>query len=173
MVTGAAAADSADRSALPEAERRVWSALDSVADPEIPSVSVVEMGMVESVAFGDAAVTVTIIPTFSGCPAIGMIRDDVRTALVAAGFDAEVQVSRKPWTTDRLSDSAKEKMRRIGLAPPRPHGGAIEIEFFAPTPCPWCSGVDTVMDNQFGPTLCRAIYYCNTCRQPFEKFKPL
>jgi ring-1,2-phenylacetyl-CoA epoxidase subunit PaaD len=162
-----------DTAGLSEAAQHAWSALERVNDPEIPSVSVVEMGIIESVAIDGTHASVTMIPTFSGCPALGMIRDDIRQALTDAGFEADVHVSRKPWTTDRLSASAKEKMRRIGLAPPRPHGGDIETEFFAPIACPWCSSADTVMENQFGPTLCRSIYYCNACRQPFEKFKPL
>ena len=158
---------------MTEAEGRAWAALDRVNDPEIPMVSVVEMGIIEEVIIDGERAAVTMIPTFSGCPALGMIREDIRAALSEAGFDAQVSVSRKAWTTDRLSASAKEKMKTIGLAPPQPHGGDIETEFDAPVPCPWCASGDTVMDNPFGPTLCRAIYYCNACKQPFEKFKAL
>ena len=162
-----------DRSLLTEAERRVWSALDHVNDPEIPTVSVVEMGIIDDVVVDGSKVSLAMIPTFSGCPALDMIKEDIRLALVDAGFDAEVSVSRKPWTTDRLQETAKEKMKLIGLAPPHRHGGNIELEFFAPAACPYCASMDTVMENQFGPTLCRSIYYCNACRQSFEKFKPL
>lgn len=154
-------------------EQRVWSALEAVADPEIPTVSVLEMGMIEAVSVEGVRASVTLLPTFSGCPALHEIRESIAEAVRGAGFEAEVLVSRKAWSTDRLSDSAREKMRVIGLASARPHGGNVEWELFSPVPCPFCGSEKTAVENPFGPTLCRAIMYCNACNQPFEKFKPL
>ena len=156
-----------------ENSARVWLALEHVKDPEIPAVSVVEMGIIESVEINGMRASVTMIPTFSGCPALHEIREAIGSAVHGAGFEAEVIVSKKPWSTDRLSESARQKMRAIGLAAPAIHGGNVEWEWYSAVPCPFCSSVDTVMDNAFGPTLCRSIFYCNSCRQPFEKFKPL
>ena len=158
---------------MDEREQLLWTALGEVKDPEIPTVSVVEMGIIESVVIDGPRASVTMIPTFSGCPALHMIRDDIAEAVRGAGFEAEVVVSRKAWSTDRLSDSAREKMRAIGLASARPHGGNVEWEMHAPVPCPYCGSENTGVENSFGPTLCRAIMYCNGCRQSFEKFKPL
>ena len=156
-----------------DTEQRVWDALDAVADPEIPTVSVIEMGMIETVVVDGARAVVTFIPTFSGCPALHEIRERIASALCEAGFDADVIVSRKAWSTDRLSESAREKMRGIGLASARVHGGNVEWELSSPVPCPFCGSEDTTVENPFGPTLCRAIMYCNACMQPFEKFKAL
>ncbi len=152
---------------------RISAALEEVKDPEIPTVSVVEMGIIDEVNIEDDIASITMIPTFSGCPALHEIRADIAAAVRAAGFEPDVVVSKKAWSTDRLSDSAREKMRAVGLAPPSSHAGDVEWEWFSAVPCPFCGSTDTVMDNAFGPTLCRAIMYCNACSQPFEKFKPL
>lgn len=152
---------------------RIWAALDTVMDPEIPSVSLVELGVIDEVRLDDGRAHITMIPTFSGCPALDVMRRDLVDAVSALGLDAEVFIARKPWSTDRMSDSAREKMKLIGLAPPQRHGGNVEWEIFSPVPCPWCASMDTTLENGFGPTLCRAIWYCNACRQSFEKFKAL
>ena len=159
--------------AMIDSTGRIWTALEDVKDPEIPTVSIVEMGMIEAVLVEGARASVTMIPTFSGCPALHEIRESIGEALRAAGFEAEVFVSKKPWSTDRLAESAREKMRAIGLAPPASHGGNVEWEWYSAVPCPFCGSTDTDMENAFGPTLCRSIFYCRSCEQPFEKFKPL
>jgi len=151
----------------------IWDALNTVMDPEIPNVSLVEMVIIDEVRVEGVTVHVVMIPTFSGCPALDVMRDDVENTIMSLGFHAEVSIARKPWSTDRISESARNKMKTIGLAPPKQHGGNVEWELFSPVPCPWCTSENTTIENQFGPTLCRAMYYCNECQQPFEQFKPL
>lgn len=156
-------------------EREVWEALEAVKDPEIPVVSVVEMGIIQRVAVDDEAVRVTMTPTFTGCPAIDLMRDSIRERLAELGVaNAEVDVSLDPpWTSDRITASGRAKLKTIGLAPPAAHGGIIEVDLLAPVHCPFCGSPNTAMENPFGPTLCRALYYCHACQQPFEKFKAL
>lgn len=153
----------------------VWKALETVADPEIPVLNLVEMGIVRAVAATDAGVTVTLVPTFSGCPALEVMKRDVREELEARGYrDVRVEVVLSPpWSTDMLSDEARRKLREFGLAPPARHGGLIDLDAQAPTPCPHCGSVDTRLTSAFGSTLCREIYVCDGCREPFEGFKPL
>ncbi len=154
-------------------DRHIWAILDTVMDPEIPMVSLVELGVIDSVECEGNAVRVGMIPTFSGCPALDVMKEDIAGKLRDAGYQPTVTVVRKPWSTDRMSDTAREKMKRIGLAPPALHGGNVEWEMHTKIPCPWCNSMETQIENHFGPTLCRAIYYCNACRQPFERFKQL
>lgn len=156
-----------------EVIERIRAALEEVKDPEIPTVSIVELGIIEDIRIEGARASVTIIPTFSGCPALSAIKEDIAAALERLGWIADVIVSRKPWSTDRMADSAREKMKRIGIAPARIHGGNVEWELLAPVPCPFCGSTNSALESGFGPTLCRAMYYCKDCRQPFEKFKPL
>ncbi len=167
----------------------VETALRAVPDPEIPMVSVVDLGIVQSIHIepgpaGDR-VAIAITPTFAGCPALTMMRDDIRAAVLALGA-AEVDVRivlDPPWTSDRISPAAREAMRAIGLAPPPPAGrfradpaltlaSAVDAAE-APVACPFCGSADTVVDNPFGSTLCRSVHYCNRCQQPFEAFKAL
>lgn len=157
-------------------EQEIWQALEEVKDPEIPVVSLVEMGIVREVAVNEAGdVTVKMTPTFSGCPALHVMQADIEEAVLAMGA-ASVNVEMvfdPPWTTDWISDEARAKLKSFGLSPPAKHGGRLEITFFEPVPCPYCDSTRTSVKNSFGPTLCRAIYYCNECRQPFEQFKAL
>jgi ring-1,2-phenylacetyl-CoA epoxidase subunit PaaD len=156
-------------------ENKVWEALQQVHDPEIPSVSIVEMGMVHRVDMQAENVRVILVPTFSGCPALDFIKAQVASTLRSAGFE-NVQVQMDPtlaWSSDRIQPSAHEKMKQIGLAPPEKHAGHFERFIDQPVLCPYCSSDDTIEKNDFGPTLCRAIYYCNHCQQPFERFKPI
>lgn len=170
----------------------VEAALCDVPDPEIPMVSVVDLGIVQAIAIapgpdGDA-VTIAITPTFAGCPALEMMRDDIRAAVRALGA-ASVEVNivlDPPWTSDRITPAAREAMRAIGLAPPPPAGrfradptlalSPTTVDAAAsaePVPCPFCGSTDTVTDNPFGSTLCRSVHYCRGCEQPFEAFKAL
>lgn len=156
-------------------ENRVWEILKQVYDPEIPSVSIVEMGMVHHVEVHDERVRVVVMPTFSGCPALAFIKEQVASSLRTAGFE-EVEVHIDPtisWSSDRIQSTAFEKMKEIGLAPPPKHGGHFERYIDEPIRCPYCGSTDTIEKNSFGPTLCRSIYYCNHCQQPFERFKPV
>ncbi len=153
----------------------IWAALDDVKDPEVPVVSVVEMGIIQGFEWdGAGRLVVRMTPTFTGCPAVELMRQAIEERLAALGVEATVEVVlHPPWTSDRISDSAREKMKQIGLAPPARHGGMIELDFVQVVRCPYCNSDDTTLENPFGPTLCRAIYYCNACQQPFEKFKAL
>lgn len=153
----------------------VWGALQEVMDPEIPVVSLVDLGVVRSVHTQDRTAHVEMTPTFSGCPAMEVMRQQVRERLLALGCD-RVEIAIKldpPWTTDWLSDEVKAKLRDFGLAPPRWHGGNVRLVLSEPTACPYCGSLDTELKNGFGSTLCRSIYVCHACRQPFEAFKPI
>ena len=157
----------------------VPSILSQVMDPEIPVMSVLDMGIIREVRWeeGEQALHVEITPTYSGCPAMAVIEGDVTAALVKAGF-AKVITHRKyspPWTTDWMSIEGKEKLRAYGIAPP----GLVREELVAigksrrNVPCPFCKSGKTELRSEFGATACKAFYFCGECRQPFEFFKPI
>lgn len=155
-------------------EDRVWNALGEVRDPELPVVSVVEMGIVRAVACSGEAVSVKMTPTFSGCPALGVMRADIEAKLRDLGFKevtVEVVLS-PPWTSDWIGGEARAKLSSYGVAPPGPASDLILLEP-APLACPRCGSFDTSTKNAFGPTLCKSIHVCNACREPFEAFKAL
>lgn len=165
-------------STLTSLEIAVWDALAGVPDPEIPAVSVVEMGMVHEVRIEGASVHVTMLPTFTGCPAIDIIKSDVAKAVsdVDGVEEAIVDTTFEPgWTTDRITGEGREKLRAFGLAPPDSKGPVLITDIGLPkaAECPFCGSKDTENDNPFGPTPCRALYYCKSCRNPFEQFKPV
>jgi ring-1,2-phenylacetyl-CoA epoxidase subunit PaaD len=153
----------------------IWKILDEVKDPEIPVVSVVEMGLVRTIGVEDQDVIVTMTPTFSGCPALKVMEKEVEKRLLEAGAHrASVQwVYSPPWNSDWILPEARKKLSDFGLAPPPRHGGDIELALKAPAVCPFCGSENTTLKNSFGSTLCRSIYVCNQCHQPFEQFKPL
>ena len=151
----------------------IWRALESVVDPEIPVINVVEMGMIADVRMEGDRVVVDMTPTFVGCPALDVIREDIRAA-VSAVTPAHVTVNvvfNPPWTSDRISEVGRGKLKAFGLAPPgdRCSGGLAPA--LERTPCPYCDSLDTDLESLFGPTLCRSIHYCRSCLQPFEHFK--
>ncbi len=154
----------------------VWAVLQEVMDPEIPVVSVVEMGIIRAVDVGPEGVIVTMTPTFSGCPALDVMRRDVDAAVRGLGVQ-EVNVHtvlHPPWSTEWISEAGREKLRRFGLAPPpRHHGNIADVAFFDLAECPRCGSTHTTLRNAFGPTLCRMIWYCYDCQDAFEQFKPL
>jgi ring-1,2-phenylacetyl-CoA epoxidase subunit PaaD len=155
--------------------REVWQILEQVKDPEIPVVSVVEMGLIRGVATSGDTLIVSMTPTFAGCPALETMRVEIADRLKEFGFpEVEVRlVYSPPWTSDWITDSARQKLKTFGLSPPPRHAGRLELALAEQVQCPYCDSSDTDLKNDFGPTLCRAIYYCNHCRQPFERFKPL
>lgn len=160
------------------ATEAIWDALRSVMDPEIPVVSVVDMGMVEDVEVTDRRARVVILPTFSGCPAISVIKEDVAEAAARVdGVDAVVvdTTYSPPWTTDRITQEGRSKLREFGLAPPTGNSPVLITEIGLPKValCPFCGSTNTRNDSPFGPTPCRALYYCDDCRNPFEQFKPI
>lgn len=153
----------------------VWQALEAVKDPEIPVVSVVEMGIVRDVIVSGEQITVKMTPTFSGCPALEVMRREIGECVRQLGV-ADVQVEivlYPPWTTDSLSEETRARLKAFGLAPPPQQGGSIPLTLYLPVSCPYCDSANTVLKNSFGSTLCRAIYYCQACQQPFEQFKAL
>jgi len=145
-------------------EAAVRSALGDVPDPEIPVVSVLDLGMVEDVDVSDGRIRVEMLPTFIGCPALDAIRDAVVGRLRTFGIPVDVDFGyRVPWTSDRITAEGREKLRRSGFAPP--------VDDPRDTRCPYCGSASVALDNLFGPTQCRSLFYCRACRQPFEGFK--
>lgn len=154
---------------------QVWEILDQIKDPEIPVVTVVEMGLIRKVEISDGKVRIKLAPTFAGCPAIDAIRAEISLRLRAAGArQVEVEiVFAPPWSSDWIQPAARQKLKSFGIAPPMVHAGDILLALNTPVNCPHCSSNHTVIKNDFGSTLCRSIYFCLDCRQPFEKFKPI
>ena len=144
----------------------IRAALAGVTDPEIPTISIVDLGVVHRADVGsDGTIRVELLPTFVGCPAIELIRSEVYERLQSFGRPVEVGVSFEiPWTSDRISPQGREQLRQSGFAPP---GDLAAVH------CPYCDSPRVAMDSIFGPTLCRSLFYCRECRQPFEAFKPL
>lgn len=166
------------RSADDPALADVWRALAEVADPEMPGLSVVDLGMVGSIDRWPDRLRVEILPTFVGCPAVELIRAAVGERLAGLSPEVEVVVSFvEPWTSDRITPVGREKLERSGFAPPEAAAGAgIDgppqlIQLAAAPACPYCGSRRTRLESAFGPTPCRSIAYCAACRQPFEAFK--
>ena len=155
----------------------VWEALAEIPDPEIPVISLVDLGVVRDVAIDGERVRVEFTPTFLGCPALEVMRDAMAEKVRELGGEPDVRViSDDSWSSDKITPEGREKLRVAGLAPPAPR------EANAPTllqlqssafRCPYCGSTDTKLENIFGPTPCRSVRYCNGCRQPFEQFKTI
>lgn len=160
---------------VPLDETTVWAALLEVMDPEIPVLSLVDLGVVHTVEVTGRAVAVAITPTFSGCPALREMQRSIEARLRALGADdVIVTVTLAPvWSSDRISAEGRRRLKAFGLAPPPRHGGNDQIILFPSVACPRCDSQDVTVKNTFGSTLCRAIYYCNRCQDAFEQFKPL
>ena len=159
-------------------EKAVWQVLAEVADPEIPAVSVVDMGMIRDVEVEAGRATVTVLPTFTGCPAIAVIEEDVAAAVSRVDGIERVDVEMSfdpPWTSDRITAVGRAKLKDFGLAPPTGNGPALITSIGLPrrAACPFCGSTNTRNESAFGPTPCRAVYYCDDCRNPFEQFKPV
>ncbi len=153
----------------------VLQALYSVKDPEIPTISVVDMGIITDVAVNADGVVVTMTPTFVGCPAIDVMRADVQSAVEGMGV-ANVTVNVTfdvPWTTNRLTEAGKQALLKHGLAPPQPYDLELELTVLDHMACPYCGSTNTELKSPFGPTLCRSLHYCHACLQAFEGFKPV
>jgi ring-1,2-phenylacetyl-CoA epoxidase subunit PaaD len=157
---------------------QAWDVLARVADPEIPVISVTELGIVREVSSGADAVEVVVTPTYSGCPATEAIERSIVAALRAAGApDVRVRTRLAPaWTTDWITAEAKEKLRRYGIAPPGALAGGATVQTIGIVPridCPLCGSRNTERLSAFGATACKALYRCRDCREPFEHFKPI
>lgn len=143
----------------------VLAALERVADPEIPAVSIVDLGVVLDVRVESDRIAVELLPTFVGCPALDVIRAGVVTALEPFGLPVDAAFTwRVPWTSERISERGRERLARSGFAPP---AAPEDVR------CPYCASDRVAMDSAFGPTQCRSLFYCRACRQPFEAFKPV
>lgn len=156
----------------------VWTTLSTVMDPEIPVISVVELGIVRDAVIEGDDVTVTVTPTYSGCPAMREIEDDIRSALLSAGAGTvSIRTTFAPaWTTDWIGPDARRKLRDYGIAPPgrAESSGLITLtRRQSAVECPYCGSHDTRLQSEFGSTACKAIHVCNSCRQPFDEFKPI
>ena len=155
----------------------VWEALGRIPDPEIPVISLVDLGIVTAVEVEDDTARIELTPTFLGCPALEAMANAIRDGVAALGGEADVRVRTDlEWTTDRISPEGREKLRAAGFAPPAPRSAEgptlLQLERGA-FRCPWCGSTDTTLENVFGPTPCRSLRYCNGCRQPFEQFKTI
>jgi ring-1,2-phenylacetyl-CoA epoxidase subunit PaaD len=181
---------------LPDAVAEAWQVLDSVTDPEIPVVSLKELGILRDIRADAEGLSVVITPTYSGCPAMHQIEDDIKAALADRGMVARVITQLAPaWTTDWMTDEAKEKLRAYGIAPPQsavlvdgsrqgstnavapirlqPRRRAYEpAQSLASITCPHCGSDNTTETSHFGSTACKALYRCLDCREPFDYFKP-
>lgn len=160
-------------------EARVFAILKEVLDPEVPAISVVDLGIVRGAEVDGTRVTVRVTPTYSGCPATQVIERDIAQALERHGF-TEVTVKTvfsPPWTSDWINPEAREKLRAYGIAPPgKAENGLPLVSLGGPTktvPCPYCGSSDTSRESEFGSTACKSIHVCHGCRQPFEHFKAI
>jgi ring-1,2-phenylacetyl-CoA epoxidase subunit PaaD len=156
-------------------KEQILNWLEEVKDPEIPVLSLVDLGVITEVDILDDGIRIEMTPTFVGCPAMDMMKAEVTEALKKRGIN-KVQIDitfREPWTSDRISEKGKRALKQFGLAPPPDSTVIDDIDFLEHATCPRCNGTNTELRNAFGPTLCRSIHYCNDCKEAFEQFKPL
>jgi ring-1,2-phenylacetyl-CoA epoxidase subunit PaaD len=156
---------------------QLWELAATVVDPEIPVLTIEDLGILRDVAMTDAGVTVTITPTYSGCPAMDAIRDDLQSVFRREGIeDVDIRLVLSPaWTTDWMSDDGKRKLAEYGIAPPSGHSSVTRgpVRLALATRCPRCGSADTVETSRFGSTSCKALYECRACLEPFDYFKVL
>ena len=155
----------------------VWAAIDEIADPEIPVISLVDLGVIRTVDVDGRRVRIELTPTFLGCPALEAMQRALEEKVAALGGEPEVAVIRDDsWSTDRITPAGREKLRAAGFAPPAPRAAGattlVQLQSKA-FRCPYCGSTETRLENIFGPTPCRSIRWCESCRQPFEQFKTI
>ena len=157
-------------------EKDIWNYLEEVTDPEVPVLTIVDLGVVRSVSFTNNEFIITITPTYSGCPAMKVIEEDIISSLKSKGIsNVKIELTLAPaWTTDWLTEAGRNKLREYGIAPPENEVDK-SVLFSEPTivPCPLCKSRNTKMVSQFGSTACKAHYQCNECLEPFDYFKCL
>ena len=150
--------------------------LEAVKDPEIPVLSLVDLGVITNVIIEkDQSVRIDMTPTFAGCPAMDYMVQDVKKVLQEKGVkNYEVKVSfETPWSSNRITEKGRQALKQFGLAPPPKHRMIVDLDILQHVKCPYCNSEDTDLKSPFGPTLCRSLHYCNSCQQAFEQFKPL
>lgn len=155
-------------------EKEIWTLLEQVSDPEVPVLTIVDLGVVRNVEVNDGSCSITLTPTYSGCPAMQVIEDDIK-ALLKDKVDCEIKYTLSPaWTTDWISENGRKKLKEYGIAPPENEVDK-NVLFAEPTKvqCPHCNSKNTRMVSQFGSTACKAQYQCNDCQEPFDYFKCL
>lgn len=155
---------------------KIWSILSAVTDPEIPVLSITDLGIVRAVNVNEDTVEVVITPTYTGCPAMDVIAMNIRMELLAAGYNniSVATVLSPAWTTDWMSEAGKEKLKAYGIAPPNPVQQVCNTSFFVPAEavqCPHCQSWNTRRISEFGSTACKSLYQCNDCQEPFDYFK--
>ena len=157
---------------------RIWDLLDHVMDPEIPVISVVDLGIVRDVRDGGDGLDVVITPTYSGCPAMNLFKEEILKTLNTNGYrNVKIKLIYHPaWTTDWMSKETRQKLKEYGIAPPEksgtnPHNLALFQNEKKIVACPFCDAENTRLKSQFGATACKALYFCDACLQPFEHFK--
>jgi ring-1,2-phenylacetyl-CoA epoxidase subunit PaaD len=148
-------------------EPQVWELLGEIPDPEIPVISLVDLGVIRSVDVSDGHVHIEFTPTFLGCPALEYMKRAIEEKV--PGADVQV-IQDDSWSTDKITAAGREKLREAGFAPPAPR--LIQLQSHVHR-CPYCGSTDTRLENIFGPTPCRSLRYCDSCRQPFEQFKTI
>jgi len=160
---------------VPLSQDIILTWLEDVKDPEIPVLSLVDLGVIRQIEIHDNDVSISLTPTFVGCPALDMMKDDIVSNLKEHGVN-EVKISvsfREPWTSDMISEKGKVALKKFGLAPPPSAELITDLDVLEHASCPRCGGNNTELKNTFGPTLCRSIHYCMDCREAFEQFKPI
>jgi len=152
-------------------EKKIWDILETVCDPEIPVLSILDMGIVREIKINPGEVEVIITPTYSGCPAMDAISMDIRLKLLEHGYKKIniTSILSPAWTTDWMSEEGKRKLKAYGIAPPQ-RSGDLKSPDYLPT-CPQCNSTNTKLLSQFGSTACKALYQCNDCKEPFDYFK--
>ncbi len=156
-------------------EKAIWKILETVPDPEVPVLSVTDLGIIREVKMNDAAIEIVITPTYTGCPAMDMIAMNIRLALLEQGYKNVIitSVLSPAWTTDWMSEAGKQKLKEYGIAPPHPKQQVCNTALFAEeaVQCPHCNSWHTHRVSEFGSTACKALYQCDDCKEPFDYFK--
>lgn len=158
-------------------EKKLWEVLELVEDPELPGISIVELGLIDGVFLQGGTVEVNFLPSYSGCPALQLIQDSIISVLKNHGYEKVLvnKIFEPGWSTDRISDSARIKLKEMGIAAPCGLLSEQLIQFpqKAKVPCPRCESLDTECKSNFGSTACKALFFCRNCLEPFEYFKTL
>ncbi|RYD72336.1 MAG: phenylacetate-CoA oxygenase subunit PaaJ [Sphingobacteriales bacterium] len=161
---------------IKQEEKKIWNILENVTDPEVPVLTILDLGIVRHVAVDDNGVEITITPTYSGCPAMDMIATNIRMELLASGYEniSIKNVLSPAWTTEWMTQQGKEKLRAYGIAPPSDKQQVCSTDLFAPNEaiqCPQCNSYHTQRISEFGSTACKSLYQCLDCKEPFDYFK--